>query len=511
MQTAAFAAVIVCGLLWLAVRRPRARRWHLLGRPAPLPAVTAIDRQHRHLQAGGMLGERACERAKNRFRELLDAGRRDCVERELAAGLDFAVSVRALADLGTPAAVELLERQLARTHSTDATEQAWYWADLAAALRRLNRESALPGVLRCADAAADLPSGALLAAEAVAFPNFAALLQHPEWTAGRAALRALVTTARAARAGGLDLAGVVRAGLGDKLADAARRAEGVGDPWLVLVAVEAERAFRRFGAWSKHLPVDARALAEAQALRLWATGDRRRAWLASAPDALRARFLAAPDDERAATARALCELRADAARLFPHLPDVRSALWADAVRALRWSAAPTVGPVLAAEAVRHSRWKRGTARAAVLLGALRGHACYESEAALLRSLQHTDARVRCAALGALGHWNPFDPNAVVPAVRAARANTDPAERRAAVGALARLGDRSALDEIASGLRSEEPAARAEAATRAADEHLTWLWPDLETVACEPDADAALAATEALEVLRENIFGLCSAP
>lgn len=510
MQTAAFVLVAVCGLVWLAVRRPRARRWHLLRGTAPLPAVAAVDRQHRHLQAGGMLGERACAKAKDRFRELLDAGSADRVERELAGGLDFAVNVRALADLGTPAAIELLERQLSRTHSNDATEQAWYWADLAAALRRLNRDSALSGVLRCADAAADLPPGALLAAEAVAFPNFAALLQHPTWTDGRAALRALVTTARAARAGALDLAGVVRVGLGDKLADAAR-AEGIGDPWVTLAAVEAERAFRRFGAWAKHLPADARVFAEAQALRLWATGDRRRAWLAAAPEALCARFLAAPDHERAATVRALCELRADAARLFPHLPDARAPLWADAVRALRWSAAPTVGPVLAAEAVRHARKRRGAPRAALLLSALRGHACYESEVALLRSLSHTDAAVRCAALGALGHWNPFDPNAVVPAVRAARASTYPDERRAAVGALARLGDRAALDEIASGLRSEEPAVRAEAATRAADEHLTWLWPDLETVARDTDADAALAATEALEVLREHIFGLCSAP
>lgn len=510
MQTAAFVLMAVCGLVWLAVRRPRARRWHLLRRPAPLPVVAAVDRQHRHLHAGGLLGETVCANTRARFRELLETGRADRAERELAAGLDFAVCVRALADLGTPAAVALLERQLERTQTRDATEQAWYWLDVAAALRRLNCERALAGVLRCADASAEFAPGALLAAEAVAFPNFASLLQHPTWTAGRAALRALTATARAARAGELDLAGVVRAGLADKLADAAARA-GVADPWLALAVIEAERAFRRLGAWARHLPPDARALAEAQALRLWATGDRRRAWLAAAPDALSARFLAVPDDERAATVRALAELRAEVSPLFPHLPDSRCAWWADAVRALSRSGAPTVGPVLAAEAVRHSRWKRGTVRAAVLLSALRGHACYESEAALLRSLEHADPGVRCAALSALGHWNPVDPNAVVPAIRTARASAHPAERRAAVGALARLGDRSALDGFASGLRSEEPALRAATATRVAAEHLTWLWPDLETVANGPDADAALAAAEALEVLREHIFGLTSAP
>lgn len=496
------------GLLWLALRRPRARRWLLARRVVRLPAVAAVDRQHRHLQAGGLLGESACAAARERFRALLDAGRVEQVERELAAGLDFAVRVRALAELGTPAAAGVLERQLARALSSDAVEQAWYWVDVTAALRRLNRTEALPAVLRCADAAAALAPGPLLAAEAVAFPNFADALRHPTWTAGRAALRALVTTARAARAGALDLAGVVRAGLGDRLADAAPCAEAPTDPWVVTAAVEAERVFRRLGKWSLWLPADARLAAEAQALRLWGAAQRRRAWLAAAPERLRGRFLAAPPDERGALVRALGELRADVARLFPRLPDVRCDWWADAVRALRWSRSPVVGPVLAAEAVGAARRARGRGRAAELLGALRGHPGFEAEAALLGALAHTDGPVRRAALGALGHWPPFDPNALVPALRVARESPDPDERAAAVGALARLGERAALAEVTAGLKSEEPAIRAATAARIAADELTWLWPELETAAAGDDADTALAAVEALETLREGALGLC---
>jgi hypothetical protein len=498
--------VAVGGLAWLASRHPRPRRWLLPRRVLPRAPVAAVDRQHRHLQAGGMLGEAACEQTKAHFRELLDAGRSDDVERELHAGLDFAVRVRALTELATPDAARVLERQLARTLSADEVEQSWYWVDIAAALRRLGRVESLPAVLRCAEAAAGLPPGAMLAAEAVAFPNFPAALKHPTSALGRSALRALVAAARAARDGVLEPAGLVRAGLGDVLAEVSAKGEPVGDAWLTEAVVEAERLFRRLGHWARLLPADARALAERQAMRLWATGDQRLARLGAAAEHLRSRFFAATGQEQGAILRCLGELRAEVTKLFPHLPERRAAWWADAVRALRWSKSPVVGPVLAGLANRYARRPRDHARAAVLLAALRGHACYEVERALLRASNAPNPQLRRAALGSLGWWPPYEPDRVVHALRAARTDADGEIRGAAVSALARLGERAALAEVAAGLRSEEPAIRVETAARIACEELTWLWPDLEDAAQSEDADTALAASEALERLRERLFG-----
>src|SRR5262245_40508425 len=93
--------VAAVGLFWLVFRHPRRRRWLLPGRIVPRP-VAAVDRQHRHLQAGGLLGETECEKTKAHFRELLAAGRADQIERELHAGLNFAMQVRALSELTTP-------------------------------------------------------------------------------------------------------------------------------------------------------------------------------------------------------------------------------------------------------------------------------------------------------------------------------------------------------------------------------------------------------------------------
>jgi hypothetical protein len=498
--------LVAAGLFWLAYRHPRPRRWLLPRRGLPAPAVAAVDRQHRHLQSGGLLGAATCARSKAHFRELLHAGRADEVERELHAGLDFAVRVRALAELGTPEAARVLERQLSRTLTGDAVEQAWYWVDVAGALRQMKCAGSLPAVLRCCEAAAGLPPAAMLAAEAVAFPNFSSALQQPASGVARKALRALVVTSRAARGGVLDLAGAVRAGLGDALADAAAKAEALCDPWLVGAAIEAERVFRRLGHWARRLPADARVLAERQAMRLWAASGRRTACLSSAAELLLRQFPAARPGEQGAILRCLCELRADVARLFPRFPDRRAPWWTDAIRALRWSKSPVVGPVLAGQANLLARKPRNHAQAAAVLCALRGHACHESEQALLSAASGPAPRPRLAAVGALGWWPPYDPDRVVRLLRAARADAEAGIRRAAVSALARLGERAALAEVASELASEEPAIRAEAAARIASEELTWLWPDLESAAESPDPDAALAASEALEHLRERLLG-----
>lgn len=502
-----FILVAVVGLFWLAYRRPRPRRWFLPHRTMPAVAGAAVDRQHRHLQAGGLLGETVCEKTKTHFRELLDAGLADQVERELQPGLDFAVQVRALTEIGTIEAARVLERQLAYPLCSDPIEQAWYWVDIATGLRRLNHSQALTAILRCADAATGLPPGPMLAAEAVAFASFSSALKQPASPLGRMALRALVATARAARDGVIEVVAVIRAGLGDVLADVATRADNGADPWLAQAVIEAERIFRRLGHWAQILPVDVRVLAERQAMRLWATGERRAAWLAGAAARLLARFPAAGGEEQGALLRCLFELRADVTKMFPHLPDRRSGWWGDAVRALRWSKSPVVGPVLAGQANRLARKARNHGRAAMILSVLRGHACYETEHALLRAASATNIVLRHAAIGSLGWWPPYDPDRVVRALRVARTDTDAEIRQAAVSALARLGERSALAEVAAGLHSEEQPIRTQTAARIASEELSWLWPDLEIAAASDDPDTALAANEALERLREGLFGL----
>lgn len=508
MVTGVIIAAVTGGLFWLAYRRPRPRRWWLprpAGRLVPAARESAVDRQHQHLRAGGLIGEAAFERTKARFRDLLAAGRTAEVEGELRPGLGFAVQVQALAEIGTPQAGRVLERLLDRSLTRDPIEQAWYWADAAAGLRAINHTPALAAVLRRADDAAALPQGAILAAEAIGFEHFPDLLRDPTTPAARPAVRALTRAARGCQDGTVDPGTMLRAGLGEYLATLGETAE-TADPWVAAALIEAERVYRRLGHWSRFLPADDRPLAEHQTTRLHSSADRRRAWLGDAAAHLTDRFPFLPADAQSASLAVLTELRANVAMLFPAPPDYRSPWWAEAVRALTWARCPTIGPALAAQSEKLLRVRRTRPHATVVLAALRGHRCPQAEQALLRSVAAGDSVIRQAACGAIGWWEPLDPAEVVACLRAARADADPGVRQAATGALARLGERSAVEEFTSALAGEESEVRQAAARAAAVEGLTWLWPDLQAVADGPDPDAAVAAAEGVERLREQLFG-----
>ncbi len=503
-----FITVAAVGLFWLGYRNPYRRRW-LLPRQVTLRSTTtsAVDRQHRHLLAGGRLGETAVIATAAHFKELFRSGRGTEVERELKPGVGFAVQVRALAAVGTPEAGRVLERQLGRQLTHDPIEQTWYWADVAAGLRHLHHDIALPSVLRCVDAASGSPAGTVLAAEAVAFPNFATTLDDLKSPLGRAALRAIVAVCRGCRDGTIDPGCMIRAGLGDLLVTLSETAPQHPDPWLTAAMLEAERVFRRLGHWMQLLDDDMQAVAELQGVRLYVSSIHRGDWLRGAPDRLLARFPVAPTDEQTAILRCAFEFRADVTRLFPHLPDTRSVWWADAIRCLTWSKSPSAGPVLAAQASRWLDSRRNRRRIPHLLAAIRGHAGPDAEAVLLRAAFSIDIETRRAATGSLGWWPPHDPESVMRALRVLRTDTDDETRRAAISALARLGERAAIHEMLAGLTAEEPANQAAAIARVAADEVSWLWPDLQELAESGDRETALAAAEAVEQLREHVLGV----
>jgi hypothetical protein len=501
-----FITIAVVGLFWLGYQHPYRRRWLLPRRVVPQMAASAVDRQHRHLLAGGLLGESAVAATVAHFGELLRTGQTAELERELQPGVGFAVQVRALAAIGTPEAGRVLEHQLGRNLSGDPVEQAWYWADVATALRHLHHVPALPAVLRCADAAGGLPAETVLAVEAVAFPNFSTTLNDPTSTLGRAALRALAVVCRGTRDGIVEPDCLLRAGVGELLTVLSENSHLSPDPWLTGALLEAERLARRSQHWPDLLAREVRSLAERQGARLRSSAARRGEWLAGASARLIARFTIASTDEQTAILRCLHEFRADVSGLFPHLPDRRAAWWVDAVRCLTWSKAPTAGAVLAAQAARWLNSHRRRQRLGVLLAALRSHPCPDAECVLIKGTTSPDGEVRRVAAGSLGWWSPFDPEAVMRALRVLRTDPDENTRRPAVSALARLGERSALNEIRSGLCAEEPTIRVATIRRIADEELSWLWPDVQELAESEDTETALAAIESNERLREYALG-----
>lgn len=313
-----------------------------------------------------------------------------------------------------------------------------------------------------------------------------------------------VRAARACRDGQVDPAALLRSGVPDHLAAIAGRTAPCPDPTLVAAVAEAERLARRLPHWLRHLPAAVRTHTERLHGRLAETTELRRRWLRDSTRRLVAAWPGTRHPHRPAVLDALADLRADLGGLFPTIPGRRTAYWAEAVRALRWSKSPHVGP----ELVRHlPPLDTGSDRAAAVLAALRGHRSEAAEDRLLRAATGTDLAPRRAAVGAFGWWDPFDPGAVLTVLEDARLAADADTRQAALYALARFGDRSALSELADGLRTDDPAARWLAAVALGEEGVSWFWPDLDGLAGSADPAVAPAAAEAVERLREAAFGL----
>jgi hypothetical protein len=506
---------LLLAFAWLVVRRHRQQ--------FPDDEMSAITRQHIDLFQGGQLNEVAVENAKARFRDLLERGDLAGVEESLRPGIHYVVHVRALAELGTDDAGTILERQLQRRHTADQIEQAWYWIDLANGLRSLNRSQSLPHLLRCAEAAGDLPLGHFFAAETVCFLGFAGYLRQPQTSLGRSALRVLHRALEGLRYGvqpGL----IAEARMGELVEGLWDGREDKVDPLVVRVFREALRALRR-APHANEIADSEGPDTEAfnwQICRLTSMEGALAEYLDEAPAALCAALKSASATEQREVLQALADLKAEAAEVvLPLLALPRFPHTELAVEVLAWSADPRVGPRLREWALarvpmvrRAQRRRRALAPSrpsvatdmpyAALLRALRGHPSPQTEAFLLLAARDWDPTYRLASISSLGWWEPLQRAEVLLALQEARRDPNPEVRQAARAALARLGERQALQWFRQTLTSEDPQRVHDTIQAVAAENLTLLWPDLDRLADAEDSDVAHYAREALERLCEDM-------
>jgi hypothetical protein len=296
------------------------------------------------------------------------------------------------------------------------------------------------------------------------------------------------------------------------------------DPLVVRVYLEALRLLRRAPHAEAVLAGEA---SEQEAFgwqisRLAALEPALVDYLEEVPAELCDRLPRAPADAQRDILLALTDLRAEAAEaVLPLLARPRY-LHADlAVEALTWSADPRVGPFLrewALERVPMVRRAQKRRRAQpprrpsipsdvpyrAILRALRGHPSPQTEAFLLLAGRDWDPSCRIVAVGSLGWWEPLQRHDVLLTLQDARRDPNPDVRQAARAALARLGERQALQWFRQTLTSEDPQRVVETVQAVATEGLTLLWPDLDRLGDAEDLDVAHQAREALEHLCEDM-------
>jgi hypothetical protein len=494
------------------------QRWHADGE-----ILSDVARQHFEILQTGEFNEAAVEVVKRRFRVLFEHGGERAVEATIRPGPHFIYQVRALAEIGTDAAGRILERQLQRRLSDDQIEQAWYWIDLAACLRVLNRQESLPHLLRCSESARESPLGHYFAAETVCFLGFAGYLCQPETPLGRAALRLLHRLVEGFRFG-MPPHLILEARLGEMIESTWDHRESEISALHVRIIHETLRLLRR-APHLKSLPGDDGADREGlewQFARMAALEASLREFLHDAPPSLLATVASAQGAEQADILRALIDLRADAAgELLPLLAQPECPNRGLMIEVLRWSHDVRVGAWLREYAAEHvAMGKRARSRPYAepprrpsiseeipyvqILHSLRGHASPETEKFLILACQDWDPLVRMAALGSLGWWEPYLSAEVRLCLSTCRRDACPEVRQAARSALARLGERGALHWFRQALLADDPEQIAQAAHVIANEGLTLLWPELDRLLDVDNPDVALHAHEAVSRLAEEL-------
>jgi hypothetical protein len=496
------------------------RAWHAR-RHSP-QCLSPVSRQHFEIFQTGRVNEEAIDAAKRRFRAMLERGEEEKVEACLRPGTQFFFHVRALAEIGTDAAGQILERQLQRRLADDQLEQSWYWIDLAGGLRAAGREQSLPQLLRCASAALESPLGHFYAAETSCFMGFAGYVRRADAPLGRAALRVLHRALEGMRYG-VQPHVVAEARLGDTIESLWEHRPSRPSPMLVRVLVETLRLIRR-APHAHSFFGDEYAEREAfdwQMSRMSVLEPAFREYLAAAPRRLLAAVPRRSGAEQAELLRALGDLRADTGQGLMRLAQQPGENRDLAIETLRWSRDPQVGRWLCALVQRHvplarraqhrprSLSPRRPSIAAAfpyraVLSALRGHPSADSEQVLLLASYDWDPVYRAAAYGSLGWWEPIMTRETRASLRAGRRDLNPLVRQAARAAAARLGERLALHWFRQAIDTEATPGIFDAIQVIANEGLTLLWPELDRLAESSNLELALHAREATERLAEEM-------
>ena len=486
-------------------------------------AITPVAQQHFELYQGGNLNELELAAAKRHFFGLLRRGDVERVESGLRPGLRFVVKVRALADLGTDEACAILERQLSCRHTNNNLEQNWYWIDLANSLRMIGREESLPHLLDRVRSADEMPLLHLYAAETVCFPGFKNYLGECDEPLGQAALRLLHRAVEGLR-NGVPPQVVIEAQIGDMVETVWDRRPEEHHPLLVRLFLEVQRHLRRAEALEDQLddePMEREAY-HLQRSRLTALESALDDYLASAGPALASQLPRIKGPLLKDTILALSDLRFDAAEpLLALVKDSHFPFPEQAVLGLRWSKDPEVADYLRAWASHqlepHHRamkplraWspRRPSVPPAfpyrALLFTLRSFPSPETEQFLLIAAHDWDPTYRSQAIASLCWWEPFARAEILLNLQAARFDHNGEVRHAARAALARLGERQALQWFRQALASDSRQCVLDAIHTIASEGLTLLWPDLDRLVDLDEPDLAYFAREALEQMNEEL-------
>ncbi|MSR30752.1 MAG: HEAT repeat domain-containing protein [Gemmataceae bacterium] len=485
--------------------------------------LSPVSRQHLDAFQGEDVSSTALEKTKNRFRQMLEDGEAQALEKMLQGGLDFLVQVRALTEIGTESAAQILEKTFGKPLSRDSMEQEWFSIDLASGLRALNRHDMLPEMLRYLE---ENQHGYhhLLAGELICFLSFEGYLRKPNNPTGRLALKALCLALQGIRAGNSPSL-VSEARLGDllealwdsrkaeKAPAAVNRPDDI-NPHMALVFHHALRVLKRFKGLKADFPGAGETADECQwqLTRMESLEIHIEEYLENARKGLQYALTRSPLLQHPDYLQAMCELKCPPNGELRKLLHDKNYAWKTLLLECFSFSKQDLGDFLLDWAKGlQSSWgeslssrKEKAACLASLARCLRFHPSLATEKFLVKLALAGKGFPQLEALNALGWWEPFGRTAVISALKKHCGDKQMETRYAARSALARLGERSSLQWLRSGLLNDDPFIVHQTIHTVSTQGISLLWPELDQLVDAPDGDVAVHAREAIANLSEEL-------
>lgn len=501
--------LVACLFAWILVSKnnPASNKPH---------GLSPVCRQHMEFYQGEPIPPWLIEKQKNRLLRYIESGHKRALENMFVPGLEYLVNVRALVEIGDEGAAVTLQSLVSRLKCKDPLEKSWFLVDLANGLRNLQHGESIGSLVGYFNEHQELVLAPLLASEILCFDSFGRYYRAANTQERKAALR-LVQSAIDGLYSGITMDIISESRLGDLVECIWENKPPGICPVHVCVfqnLLKLVKRCRGLSAVMEHEIGDPDEfgwqLEKIASFEAAFTG-----YLKRARKILPGKIDEIPWSDHPDYLKAFYELKCPpSSRFWAWLQDPvyphKALLWesfihhtlpiGDKLIALFNSRFPTrkyarslpfISPAMQPELIS-------------LCKALKRHPSEAVEKFLLEMGQCHSKEMLLGVVSSLGWWEPFDLRAVTSFLAGLRNHRELDVCFAVNSALARFGERKALQWLRGNLNHEDISLVHQTIHVISTQGISLLWPELDQLVEATDADIAFHAREAIANLSEGL-------
>lgn len=481
--------------------------------------LSPVCRQHLEVYQGSEIPGWLVEKQKKKLQDHIYRRQNPLAEKLFVPGLDFLINVRALMEIGDENSTRILQNLLTKIKTKDPIEKSWYMIDLANALRTLHHGDSLGQLSEVFNKQNDLALAPLFAAEILCFDSFINFYRSSDQPDRKKALRVLLSVMEGLYSG-ISFQVIAESRMGDLLECIwDNKADGEYCPIHVSVFINASRISKRCQALSESILPELPDPEEFlwQLRKMDSLESFFKNYIEEAKKQLAKDLENEPWSTHGDFLKAMNDLRCAPADIFavwlkdPGYP-FKTLLW----DSFLYSPTPMGKNLIELFEKKLSNGLQSKALLRLLPNPnpellslckiLKKHPCPEAENFLLEMGQTSSAELLVMVLSSIGWWEPHNFQATKLFLDRLRNHRNMEIRFAANAALARLGERKALDWLRFNLNNADINLVHQTIHVVSTQGICLLWPELDSLVEAPDLDIAMHAREAIANLSEEFPG-----